>query len=135
MGYTLSFEQTLVITHIPHSMLDEEQLEYFERIEREVIKPRRRHASMVIAGQATVWTPEQRKRHHAFHKRNQAAIRELCVGSALVMPEVSIVVRFALSTMMMLSPGAAATIFHDESKARLWLQGVSAKAMRPAPVR
>ncbi len=135
MGYTLSFEGPLVVTQIPDAMQDQEQYKYFERIEREVLIPRRRHAGLVIAGQPTVWTPEQRQRHHAFHKRNQRAIRELCAATALVMPEVSIVVRFALSTMMMLSPGATATIFHDEMKARQWLHSQLAKALRHAPAR
>ncbi len=135
MGYTLSFEGPLIVTRIPQAMTDQEQAEYFERIEREVLAKRTRHVTMVLAGQSTIWTPEQRKRHHAFHKRNEGAIRELCAASALVMPEVSTIVRFALSAVMMLAPGSPATMFSEEGKARRWLQIQLGKAMHPTSAR
>jgi len=121
MGYHLRFEGPLVITNVPTSMSDEEQVEYFARIEREVLSPRRRHAALVVAGQPTVWTPEQRKRHVAFHQKNRVAIGELCAATAMVMPEVSMVVRFATSAAMMVAQGTATRLFDSEPKARKWL--------------
>lgn len=135
MGYALEFDGPLVITKIPSVLTDAEQLEYFQRIEREVMGPRKPYVSMIVAGQARVWTPEQRKRHVAFHKQHQEAIRELCAASAMVMPEVSMIVRFALSTVMMMSPGSPTQIFRYEHEARSWLEGYTSKFRRPVSAR
>jgi hypothetical protein len=101
-------------------MTNQEQQEYFTRMESEVVKPRFRHVILVATDDNTVWTADQRAHHMAWHRKHREVLRQICIGTAFVMPEASVVVRFALSAMMMLTTGSPSQIFRDEESARRW---------------
>lgn len=130
MAYTVAFEGPVVITRIVNGMTDQEQQDYFTRMENEVLVPRVRHVTLVITDGNQVWTSEQRAHHMAWHRKHREVLRVTCIGTACVMPDASVVVRFALSAMMMLTTGSPSQIFRDESSARAWTQKlVSARSM------
>lgn len=119
-----------MITRIVRGMTDVEQREYFARIEQDVLRPRLRHASLVVSDDSTVWTTGQRAHHMAWHRQHRELLREICLGTAFVMPDASVVVRFALSAMMMLTTGSPCQILRDEESARHWTRKLVEKSSR-----
>jgi len=120
-GIQLELKWPFVVTRSPGAVSAEEFEEYLTAMERAVLPADRNYVNIVITSKDG-YGHDRRDRHVAWQKQHKAVLVKHCRGTALVMPEISIFMRFALSALLSLMGDSATPtkLFTNESDARDW---------------
>lgn len=126
---SFSCEWPMIVTRVTSVPSSEEFNAYLEAMTRDVIMAKRHHVQLIVMDGGS-YARAERKTHVAWQRRHQAKINKYCAATALVMPEVSVFMRFALSALLSVMGDAASPtrLFSSEQEASAWLERMLQRA-------
>ena len=120
----LSLEWPVIVTRVGGQPTMEEFDAYLDSIDNQVLAAQRPHGYLIVVDEGRGYGREGRQRHVKWQAERRDVLNQYSVGTAMVMPQISMFMRFALSTLLALMGDSAqeTKLFDNELEARSWIE-------------